>query len=156
VGDLAVPSGRCAPLLQAPQAPLPVRGDRRRLDQVLRNLLSNAYKYSPGGGAVQVRLGRQHDDVVLAVRDHGLGMSPDQVARVCERFYRADASGNIPGTGLGMSIVKEIVQLHGGRLVIDSTPGLGTTVSVWLRLQPDDAPQRGAPAPAAAAEALAA
>jgi two-component system, OmpR family, sensor histidine kinase VicK len=154
VGDLVVPAGRGAPELHRLHAPLPVRGDRRRLAQVLRNLLSNAYKYSPAGGAVQVHLRQQHDEAVLAVRDHGLGMTPDQVARVCERFYRADTSGNIAGTGLGMSIVKEIVQLHGGRLVIDSTPGQGTTVSVWLRLQDSGRPEGDALLHLPAAEPL--
>ena len=156
VGDLAVPEGRTAPELDQPPTPLPVRADRRRLAQVLRNLLSNAYKYSPAGGPVQVRLREQDGEVVLAVRDHGMGMSPDQVARVCERFYRADASGNIAGTGLGMSIVKEIVQLHGGRLLIDSTPGAGTTVSVRLSLQGAPTAPVDAAAPAQPAETLAA
>jgi signal transduction histidine kinase len=59
-------------------------------------------------------------------------MTPIQVQRVCERFYRADNSGSIPGTGLGMSIVKEIIALHKGRLDIDSALGVGTTVTLWL------------------------
>lgn len=153
VGDLAVPSGRSAPELLRPGAALPVRADRRRLAQVLRNLLTNAYKYSPAGGPVQVQLSLQQGEAVLAVRDHGMGMSPDQVARVCERFYRADTSGNIAGTGLGMSIVKEIVQLHGGRLVINSSPGQGSTVSVWLPLQTDSLPRADVADAADAAEA---
>ena len=68
----------------------------------------------------------------IRVTDHGIGMTPKQAARVCERFYRADTSGKIPGTGLGMSIVKEIVELLGGRLVLGSEPGVGTTVTIWL------------------------
>ena len=59
-------------------------------------------------------------------------MTPSQAARVCERFYRADASGSIPGTGLGMSIVKEIIELHGGAVQIESTLGVGTTVTLWM------------------------
>ncbi len=59
-------------------------------------------------------------------------MTPDQLARVFERFYRADASGNIPGTGLGMCVVKEIVELHGGEVEVASTHGVGTTVTVWI------------------------
>ncbi|EHR71681.1 PAS domain S-box [Burkholderiales bacterium JOSHI_001] len=156
IGDLALPAERAAPQWQAPAVALQVRADRRRLAQVLRNLLSNAYKYSPAGGAVQVRLGQQDGEVALAVCDQGMGMSPDQVARVCERFYRADTSGNIAGTGLGMSIVKEIVQLHGGRLLIDSAPGRGTTVSVRLPLLAAPGPQANAPLPRPAAQALAA
>jgi signal transduction histidine kinase len=68
------------------------------------------------------------------VTDAGIGMTPAQVARVFERFYRADPSGAILGTGLGMSIAKEIVDLHGGSLVVTSAPGQGTCVSVWLPL----------------------
>jgi signal transduction histidine kinase len=59
-------------------------------------------------------------------------MTPEQLARVFERFYRADTSGKIPGTGLGMSIVQEIVSLHGGKVSVASTAGLGTTVTIWL------------------------
>jgi signal transduction histidine kinase len=76
------------------------------------------------------------------VADPGMGMTPEQLARVFERFYRADPSGNIPGTGLGMSLVKEIVELHGGEVEIDSAPNLGTAVTMWWPL----APQAGDPA----------
>jgi signal transduction histidine kinase len=68
----------------------------------------------------------------MRVIDRGIGMTPDQQARIFERFYRADPSGNIPGTGLGMSLVKEIMDLHGGEIEIDSAPGVGTTVTLWL------------------------
>jgi signal transduction histidine kinase len=61
-----------------------------------------------------------------------MGMTPEQLARVCERFYRADTSGAVPGTGLGMSIVKEIVELHNGYVDIVSQHGTGTTVTLWL------------------------
>jgi signal transduction histidine kinase len=71
--------------------------------------------------------------VGIRIRDHGMGMTPEQVARVFERFYRADASGSIPGTGLGMSIVKEIIELHGGTVDFASTAGAGTTVTLWLQ-----------------------
>ena len=108
--------------------------------QALRNELSNAYKYSPAGGAVRISLFSADAaagsglpaQVGIRVADHGLGMTPEQLARVCDRFYRADSSGNIPGTGLGMSIVKEIIELHGGQLLIESTIGAGTTVTLWL------------------------
>ena len=73
--------------------------------------------------------------VGIEVRDSGIGMTPAQLARVSERFYRADSSGGIAGTGLGMSIVKEIVELLGGRLALASEPGVGSTVTVWLPVQ---------------------
>ena len=72
--------------------------------------------------------------VGLEVRDQGIGMTPEQLARVGERFYRADESGTIPGTGLGVSIVKEIIELLGGRMTLESTLGRGTTVTLWLPL----------------------
>ena len=142
LADHAPPPGRDAPV--APVAPvelgpLPAWFDRGKIAQVLGNLLGNAYKYSPSGGAVQVQLLRDHPPgaagrVGFSVTDAGIGMTPAQVARIFERFYRADPSGAILGTGLGMSIAKEIVDLHGGSLVVTSSPGQGTCVSVWLPL----------------------
>ena len=109
-----------------------VRIDRSKLQQALRNLISNAYKYSPQGGPVQLHLQRVGEAWQLDVTDHGIGLTPEQAARVCERFYRADSSGGIAGTGLGMSIVKEIVELHGGQLQLQSVYGQGTTVMLRL------------------------
>lgn len=113
-----------------------VRADAVKLEQALLNVLSNAYKYSPNGGAIELET-RVHDsgngrEVGIAVRDRGIGMSTEEAARVCERFFRADTSGAIPGTGLGMSLVKEIMDILGGRIAIDSQPGQGTTVTLWL------------------------
>ena len=140
VGDFKPPAGRDAPGLQVPEdhATVPVRVDRNKLRQALGNVMSNAYKYSPEGGAVDIAVVHERGRagvpawVGVQVRDHGMGMTPEQLNRVSERFYRADTSGNIPGTGLGMSIVKEIVELLGGRLVLASTVGEGTTVTIWL------------------------
>jgi signal transduction histidine kinase/DNA-binding response OmpR family regulator len=128
--------GRRAPLVRPPQRTLRVTGDRRKIAQVLGNLISNAYKYSPDGGEVSIGYPvAPHEGVSwcgVEVRDRGLGMTPAQLARCFERFYRADTSGKIPGTGLGLCIVKEIMDLHGGRIDIQSTPGDGTTVTLWL------------------------
>jgi signal transduction histidine kinase len=99
-------------------------------------VLSNAFKYSPAGGEVRLQTVAGTLDgmpaVGVRVSDQGIGMTPAQVARVFERFYRADPSGNIPGTGLGMSLVKEIVELQGGRVEMHSTPGVGSAVTLWL------------------------
>lgn len=114
----------------------PVRADGAKLRQALTNVLGNAVKYSPRGGAIDIRCVRCERDGRtfggIAVTDRGIGMSPEQLARVYERFYRADTSGNIPGTGLGMTIVKEIVGLLGGTVDIASQPGAGTRVTLWL------------------------
>ena len=69
----------------------------------------------------------------LVIADQGVGMSPEQVGRIFDRFYRADTSGSIAGTGLGMSIVKEIMAVHGGTVDVASRPGQGTRVCLWLR-----------------------
>ena len=114
-----------------------MRVDRKKLTQAVSNVLSNAYKYSPEGGTVEVELleanNNEHiGELGIRIADHGIGMTPDQLARIFERFYRADASGKIPGTGLGMSIVKEIVELHGGHVSLNSKLGAGTEVTLWI------------------------
>jgi signal transduction histidine kinase len=113
-----------------------VRMDAAKIQQALLNVLSNAFKYSPQGGDVEVRVWRDrqenHDHLRVAVKDRGIGMTPEQTARVFERFFRADPSGNIPGTGLGMSLVKEILEFHGGGVDVESEAGSGTTVTLWL------------------------
>lgn len=125
-----------------------VMADASKIEQALTNLLSNAIKYSPGGGEVRLTVCEaEHDGVACAeirVQDHGIGMTPPQLARAFERFYRADTSGNIPGTGLGLNLVKEIADIHGGGVALSSMPGEGTTARLWLRLAP--APQRCADA----------
>jgi signal transduction histidine kinase len=139
--DFSPPADRAAPELAETLTGALVRVDRNKLRQAAGNVLSNAYKYSPQGGAVQLRIVQQGAAtgtlaggarVGIEVRDQGIGMTPEQLARVGERFYRADGSGKIPGTGLGMSIVREILSLLGGELAITSTPGAGTCVTLWL------------------------
>ncbi|MCA8974812.1 MAG: PAS domain-containing protein, partial [Planctomycetes bacterium] len=110
--------------------------DAEKLQQALTNLLSNAYKYSPDGGEIRLDIvhGEHAGEIGVRVRDHGIGMTPEQLSRCFERFYRADASGNIPGTGLGLSLVKEIIEILGGRIDLQSSHGNGTTVTVWLKV----------------------
>ncbi len=122
--------------LELPGALPSVAVDADKMQQVLTNVLSNAFKYSPDGGIIRLdarcerRGGRSWLGVTVA--DSGIGMSKDQVARIFERFYRADNSGTIPGTGLGMSLVKEIIELHGGSVEVNSERGRGTAVTLWL------------------------
>lgn len=146
IAALKPPPGRASPEVGRCELPGEIRGDRRKLTQAINNVISNAYKYSPGGGSVRVEfsasdaggigsaLSEEKPMFGIHIIDQGIGMTPEQVARACERFYRADASGQIPGTGLGMSIVQEIIDLHDGRLDIDSKIGKGTRVSLWLPL----------------------
>jgi len=138
--DFETPAGRVAPNLRVHgTTPALVLGDRIKLQQVFVNLLSNAYKYSPGGGDVEIRLLTDAHRVRLEVEDQGIGMSPGHLSHVSEKFFRADQSGLIPGTGLGMSIVKEIVTLHGGSIEITSEVGVGTKVAVVLATDRSDA-----------------
>lgn len=113
-----------------------VNVDAEKFAQALINVLSNAYKYSPNGGniSLDVRTQAVADTIFVGVRieDHGIGLTPEQLARLFERFFRADPSGNIPGTGLGMCIVKEIVELHGGHVEVVSEKDRGTTVTLWI------------------------
>jgi PAS domain S-box-containing protein len=110
--------------------------DADKLEQALLNLLSNAYKYSPGGGVIVLKtLTRKRQgkiEIGITVRDHGIGMTTEQVEHVFERFYRANDSSAIPGAGLGMSLVKEIMNALQGTVDIDSVPNCGTTVTLWL------------------------
>jgi len=134
--------GRPAPELSMPLQPLFVMADAGKLRQAILNVLSNAYKYSPDGGPILLTIERKYDArqqslAVIEVTDQGIGMTAEQTSRVYERFYRADASGKIAGTGLGMSITKEIVELHRGTINIRSIFGQGTSVSLCLPL-PDD------------------
>lgn len=136
VAGFKPPGEREPPRVTPPDGVLWVRADRRKLQQAVLNIVSNAYKYSPKGGSVQLHYRREHTDsgerVGIEVSDQGIGMTEAQRSRVCERFYRADSSGKIPGTGLGMSIVQEIIALHHGEVAIASEPGVGTAVILWL------------------------
>jgi PAS domain S-box-containing protein len=119
----------------APTLPL-VRIDGSRLQQALINLLSNACKYSPGNTRIAVdtveRQQQGQRQLGIRVRDEGIGMNPDELAHAFERFYRADESGHIPGTGLGLAVVKEIMHIHGGSAELQSQVGVGTTATLWL------------------------
>jgi two-component system phosphate regulon sensor histidine kinase PhoR len=111
-----------------------VRADERRLEEVVHNLLDNAVKYSHQNGRVLIQAAASDQEVVLSVRDEGVGIAANDLPRIFERFYRADRarSRELGGTGLGLSIVKHIAQLHGGRVEAESVVGEGTTIRVIL------------------------
>ena len=136
VEGLAMPEGLQRLRLDVPRATPRIRVDHKKMVRALSNVITNAFKYSPDDSEVRVTVceASRHSRLMAGMRviDRGLGMTPAQQARIFERFYRADPSGNIPGTGLGMSLVKEIMDLHGGEIAIESVPGEGTTVTLWL------------------------
>ncbi|GAA4286960.1 sensor histidine kinase [Georgenia daeguensis] len=114
--------------------PCVVHGDRIRLNQVTDNLVSNAIKYTERGGTVTLTLGVEGDEAHLSVRDTGIGISADDQEHIFDRFYRASSvrSGNVPGTGLGLHISRQLVEAHGGRIELTSATGKGTTMDVYL------------------------
>jgi PAS domain S-box-containing protein len=109
-------------------------GDRDRLGQVFTNLLSNAIKYSPDSRTVEIDLSTSEDAVTVCVRDHGLGIPREQLDRIFDRFYRIPDLNQraIPGLGMGLYIVAEIVKHHGGTITVDSALGKGSTFTVTL------------------------
>lgn len=113
----------------------PLRVDKGKMAQVFENLLSNAVKYSPPGSPIRITGEIAGENYRFSVADRGIGMTPEQAARVFNKFYRADASDTaVGGLGLGMSIVRNIVEAHGGRIWVESEPGRGTTVQFHLPL----------------------
>jgi PAS domain S-box-containing protein len=155
--------GRDIRLIRQPLGPivretvdgLMVQGDPRRVDlipaagddevievdaallrQAITNVLSNAYKYSRGKGAIRLMLLTRAESartqVGVRVEDEGIGMTPEQLKRLFERFYRADPSGAIPGTGLGLTLVKEITEGMRGSVDVESEVGRGTAVTLWF------------------------
>jgi len=111
-----------------------VHGDERRIRQVVFNLLSNAVKFTPEGGRVDVSMHTENGDVLVAVRDTGPGISPADQARIFEEFQQArDTNGERPeGTGLGLALSKSLVELHGGRIWVESEPGKGSTFTFTI------------------------
>jgi len=106
-----------------------VSGDSDRLIQVVSNLLSNAIKYSPDGGEVRVTSRRVDDSVEVSVQDHGVGIPAEAMNRVFGRYERFESNraSKVTGTGLGLAISRQIVELHGGRISVESQAGKGST-----------------------------
>ncbi len=129
-----------------------VSGDPLRLKQAFGNLLSNSIKYSRDGQAVIVRAFAVNRQAVVSFVDWGVGIPREDLPQIAEPFFRSNSSDRIPGTGLGLAIAKQMVELHGGRLAVESEFGSGSTFTVYLPLQgtagdvqPDSAQPDGAP-----------
>ena len=123
--------------LTVPEEPLELECDPLRLEQVLTNLVSNAIKYSPRGGAVHVSVTAEPAQVCFAVRDSGMGISEQERAHLFEPFRRLGASiETIPGVGLGLYVVRRIVDAHGGHIEVQSQPGMGSTFTIHLPVAP--------------------
>lgn len=115
--------------------------DTTLLEQAVQNLLSNALKYSPENSAVSVRGWRQGGDIHISVEDHGVGIPEDEVGFVSERFFRARTAEGIPGTGIGLNFVSQIMELHGGRVDVQSSEGKGSTFTLVFPFRAAEAPR---------------
>lgn len=117
----------------APDLPL-IFGERSSLERVLNNLIENAIKYTERGGQISLHLNYIRDEVYLKVRDTGIGIQPDDLPLIFNRFFRVDNSGSsvLGGTGLGLAIAKELIEMHEGRISVTSTYGKGTEFIVFL------------------------
>ena len=119
--------------LAVPSGAMPLRCDPLRIEQVLANLISNALKYSPEGGRVEVSVLRAGADAVFEVSDEGMGISEEDRRKLFEPFHRVGLSKEaIPGVGLGLYVVQQIVEAHGGHIEVTSSPGRGSTFRVFL------------------------
>lgn len=117
-----------------PKIPV-IQGDRDKICLALHNLISNALKYTPDGGAVTVRVGVAPDETVsVEVRDTGIGIAPEQAEKVFERFFRADDArvGEITGSGIGLALAREVARLHGGDITVDSVLDEGSTFTLTI------------------------
>jgi signal transduction histidine kinase len=124
--------------LQVDLPAVAVRGhvDPDRVEQIVINLVSNAWQYTPEGGKIEVSLRQERDQAVITVSDTGEGISPQDLPHIWDRFFKADRSRTSKkvGTGLGLSIVKNLVDAHHGRVAVESTVGVGSVFRVWLPL----------------------
>jgi signal transduction histidine kinase len=131
--------------------PQNVYWDEDRINEVLGNLLSNAFKFTPRGGKVDLNVSAQENKVIISVIDTGAGISAEQLPHIFDKFFQADnqAQAATKGTGLGLAIAKEIVEAHGGKITVESRVGYGTTFVVILPAEPTGVRRRRQAAPKA-------
>lgn len=124
--------------IDVPEVLPPILANRRNMEEVLSNLITNAIKYSPDGGQVLVSAFAENDSLCIRVKDSGLGISPEDLKLIFKQFYRIknEKTRYINGTGLGLAIVKSILESHQGRIKVESRPGEGSTFIVFLPVLP--------------------
>jgi len=125
---------------------LRVMADRGRIRRVLANLLDNAIKYTADGGRVEITTAEDDGRAVIRIKDTGIGIPSNELPRIWDRLYRGAGGRTQPGLGLGLSLVRAIVNAHGGRIAVTSAPGVGTEFTVVL---PADLPEQRVRASAA-------
>lgn len=123
-----------------PEKSVELHVDKEKIEQILKNLIGNSVKYSPKGGDIKINVEIDGDCCKFLVKDQGIGMTSEQVEKVFDKFFRADASETAPdGTGLGLTIVKYLVEAHNGKIWIESRKGKGTEVAFTIPLKPNQA-----------------
>ncbi|AKU92803.1 GAF sensor signal transduction histidine kinase [Vulgatibacter incomptus] len=130
-------------VMDLPPEPLMVCCDATRIGQVLNNLISNAIKYSPQGGVVELRAGTEGRWAWVEVEDHGLGIAPKDHLRIFEPFQRVGRKEEIPGVGLGLSAARRLMEAHEGRIEVESALGKGSTFKIRLPLRQKDEGPKG-------------
>ncbi len=113
----------------------PVNGDAKSLERALTALVDNAIKFSPQGGEVQIEVSTKDSKIIVTVKDQGIGIAPEAMPNIFNRFYHLEKSGNdlFGGLGLGLSIARQVIKQHGGMLELESTPGKGSTFTITLQ-----------------------
>ena len=106
--------------------------DRNRMQQVLLNLVDNAIKYTPARGTIELGAREKEQQAIIVIKDTGIGISPEEVSKIWDRLYRCDQSRSQRGLGLGLSLVKAVVQAHRGRIEVSSEPGVGSLFTLYL------------------------
>jgi signal transduction histidine kinase len=129
---LSATDRKCPVLFRAENLPGEAQADKRLLRHIFSNLLSNAVKYSPEGSPVEFTIQRDGNDALCRIKDHGLGIPEQDLGWLFKAFHRGRNVGHVAGTGLGLTIVKRCVELHRGRINVQSAVGEGTTVTVRL------------------------
>ena len=124
--------------LEMKEIPATIMADPNALDQVFTNLLSNAVKYAPDAPLINVNAWSESDDVVISVADHGVGMDDEDLQKLFQRFFRAKSSTGIAGTGIGLNLVKRLIDQHGGDISVASQLGQGTTFIIRLPIEGAD------------------
>jgi signal transduction histidine kinase len=120
-------------LLQETNSNKMILADPSKIERIVGELVNNAIKYTPDGGVVEIRLSGTDHQVTLSIKDSGIGMTKEECGRIWDRFYRTVASQHFAkGSGLGLSIAKELVEMHGGRIRVDSEQGKGSTFTITL------------------------
>lgn len=136
---LAMQRGSQFQVHRAGNLPPEVRWDEDRMNEVVGNLLSNAFKFTPRGGRVDLNVDAHGNEIIIKVSDTGAGIPPEQLPHIFQKFFQADnqSKASATGTGLGLAIAKEIVEAHGGSIDVESTIGTGTTFTIILPCKAD-------------------